>query len=285
MYVDTSYINYNTYMIHSYSQITFCILFIFSCFIITDPFRLGFVVFILAFGMFLINKGLVPFLNNLSYTEAQTIRRKNALKTAKIYLAPYKSIWSDLKLSNKYCYLTLDKDGVTISAKEKAYPYRKFNIINSAVHNYTDLWDMFCLNFSHHKTYEGLLSDCKTYVCSVYEYSEPQNKCHAVAHEVKQEKNGEKPIILPAPKSVEKLDINNCSEVELTALPGISIVMSKKVIKKREDIGGFKTIDDFFLFLKLKPHMETQLREKVCVHKMKGVLKKVERNSERSVDL
>ena len=82
----------------------------------------------------------------------------------------------------------------------------------------------------------------------------------------------------------EKLDINNASEVEITALPGISIVLSKKLIKKREEIGGFKSVDDIFLFLKLKPHMENRLRSLICVNKMKGSIQ-IKRTKERSIDL
>jgi DNA uptake protein ComE-like DNA-binding protein len=82
----------------------------------------------------------------------------------------------------------------------------------------------------------------------------------------------------------EKIDINNASEVEITALPGISIVTAKKLIRKREDIGGFKSVDDVCNFLHLKPHLEKQLRELICINKMKGSLK-ISRNKERSVDL
>ena len=85
-------------------------------------------------------------------------------------------------------------------------------------------------------------------------------------------------------KPIEKLDVNNCSEIELTALPGINIVMAKKLIKKREEIGGFKKIDDVFLFLHLKEHMIDQLRILICVNKMKGSLN-LKRFSERQVDL
>lgn len=46
-------------------------------------------------------------------------RRLNALHDVKIYLAPYKNIWKDLKLKNKYCILNLNSDGITISGKEK----------------------------------------------------------------------------------------------------------------------------------------------------------------------
>ena len=126
----------------------------------------------------------------------------------------------------------------------------------------------------------------KRFKATAYEYSIKQvNNTTTFANNINSV-NRENVIALGTTKAkIEKLDVNNCSEIELTALPGISIVMAKKAIKKREEIGGFKTIDDFFLFMRLRPHMEQQLRELVSVKKMKGARKKMERNSERSVDL
>ena len=49
--------------------------------------------------------------------------------------------------------------------------------------------------------------------------------------------------------------------------------MSKKLIKKREEIGGFKNTHEVFLYLKLKPHMENQLKDLICVNKMQGSVK------------
>ena len=87
-------------------------------------------------------------------------------------------------------------------------------------------------------------------------------------------------IVLPPP---EKTDINNCSEIELTELPGISIVLAKKIIKRREEINGFKSVEDFFVFLKLKPHMENQLKSRIKTEKMRGsIIQK--KHSERSID-
>lgn len=201
-------------------------------------------------------------------------RRRTALSLAKIYLAPYKSIWKNQKLSNKYCYLLLGKDGLSISAKEKVFPYRSFKIISSQVHNQEDLWDMFCINFSFNKSYDGLLEDCRLYKVVIQEDIITQNL-----------KTNQNSNINHTESNIEKIDINNCSEMELTALPGISIVMSKKIIKKREEINGFKTIDEFFLFLKLKEHMQKQLRDKICITKMKGTIQQTTRNTERSIDL
>ncbi len=221
-------------------------------------------------GYILIGKLLIPTIDSVNVDGDNASRRKSALKMASIYLVPYKNIWKNLKLSNKYCRLELGSDGVTITGIEKRSPYRTFRILSSHVHEYTDLWDMFCVNFSHNKTFDGLLEDCKLYKVSI--------ECKGQAP---------KPVPSQEPKKVayDKLDINNCSEIELTELPGISIVMAKKVVKKRDEIGGFKTIEDFFLFLKLKPHMQTQLRDRICVNKMKNARKKIERSAERKVDL
>ena len=210
----------------------------------------------------------------------QAIRRRAALDTAKIYLSPYKDIWHNLKLSNKYCTLRLGADGYTIRATEKSTDgtsYRTFKVVSSNVHSIPDLWDMFCISFGHNTTYDSLVEDCQLYKVVIKEQTigtpsqeRPTKNIAAVSSK--------------SIKPIEKTDINNASEIELTALPGISIVMAKKIIKKREEIGGFKNINDFFLFLKLKPHMETQLREIVYAKKMKGSLK-IKRYNERSVDL
>ncbi len=208
----------------------------------------------------------------------QEYRRREALNAAKIYLSPYKDIWRNLKLSNKFCTLKLGTDGMTIIAKEKGkdlLSYRTFRIVSSKVHSMLDLWDMFCLSFSHNTTYDGLVDDCRLYQTIIKE-DVIETPC-ARTWKQRKENITEKPIC-------KKTDINNASEIELTELPGISIVMAKKIIKKREEIGGFKNINDLFLYLKLKPHIQNQLNSLVCANKMKGFLN-IERSQERSVDL
>lgn len=197
-------------------------------------------------------------------------RRKEALLRAKVFLLPYKDIWRNLTLSNKYCSLKLKLDGTTIIGKEKTSdpykPYRTFKVTDTQVFDINELWNLFCVNFSHNKSYDGLLEDCNTFRASIYE--------DIITPQVQEERR------LPE----AKIDINNCSEAELTALPGISIVISKKIIKKREEIGGFKNVEDFLLFAKLKPNVSKQLEPKICVNKMKGSLK-ITRSAERQIDL
>ena len=208
-----------------------------------------------------------------AHSSEEEMIRQIALTSAQIYLSPYTDIWKNLKLSNKNCSLSLGADGVTITCREKFGNYRTFRIVSSKVHNEVDVWNLFCRNFDHTKTYDSLKNDCRLYKLTIIEsqssittvYSKNENTTSNI-------------------KPKEKIDINNASEVEITSLPGISIVLAKKLIKKREEIGGFKNTHEVFVYLKLKPHMENQLRDLICVNKMKGSVK-IEKYQERHVDL
>ena len=153
---------------------------------------------------------------------------------------------------------------------------RQFTIIMTETLSFDELWNIFCTRFRSYTTYDNLVS-----YTTLYEAKIKETIPEATEEEIHPQTQEAKKIPL---KPIEKLDVNNCSEIELTALPGINIVMAKKLIKKREEIGGFKKIDDVFLFLHLKEHMINQLRFLICVNKMKGSLN-LKRFSERQVDL
>lgn len=62
---------------------------------------------------------------------------------------------------------------------------------------------------------------------------------------------------------VGKLNINNASEADFTVLPGIGKVTAHRVVKLREDIGGFKAVSEIKrvkgvsddLFQKIEPNL------------------------------
>lgn len=220
-------------------------------------------------------------LRNLHYenkiSNANAERRRNALKMASIYLAPYKSIWGNLKLSNKYCSLRLGPNGTSIVGRDSLNLSRSFKVIESKVHSFNDLWDMYCINFSHNTTFNELVQLSNTFN-AVLIISDNQIELQ------KSNSQDTNPNSLITSNVKELLDVNNASEVELTALPGVSIVMAKKLIKRREEIDGFKSVNDVCLFLKLKPHMQNQLEQLICVKKMNGKIG-IKRFNERSVDI
>ena len=257
-------------------------IFIFSVFILlggTQAFPIELpILFIIGIVFFLTRKNNTnPNLNFMNRNKGTLYAsRQTALASVRLYLAPYDNVWKNLRVSNKFCTLRLGADGKTITGTEKngTNNYRKFKIVESKIHTMAELWDMFCLNYDHLTSYDGLVELCNLFR-AVY-----------VEEFIGNKSIGSRPINTESHRenSEEKLDINNASEVEITALPGISIVLSKKLIKKREEIGGFKSVDDIFLFLKLKPHMENRLRSLICVNKMKGSIQ-IKRTKERSIDL
>ena len=210
--------------------------------------------------------------------QTRTVQRRAALAQAKLYLAPYSDIWRNIRLSNKFCSLRLGRDGSTISARETTGQERSFMVVKSNVHSVDDLWNMLCVAFDYNTTFDGLVQMCDTFDVVINIIGEKVKR-----DTVKTEQNYQQQSLKPKSAS-ERLDVNNASEVELTALPGVSIVMAKKLVKKREEIGGFKTVDDVCLFLRLKPHMQNQLRTLICVNKMENS-GKIKRNVERSIDL
>lgn len=218
-----------------------------------------------------------------SFDEHRKIIRKAALYNARIYLSPYKDIWKNLRLSNKHCYLKLGETASQITGGEKVAPYRKFTVITSHVHEYETLWELFCKNFCHNTTYQGLVECCNTFKVSIKE-SATKDTVHRADSELERSSTEFKPTIINTPANNIKVDINNCSEIELTELPGINIIMAKKIIKRRDEIKGFKNKNDFFSFINVKDHIKTQLTDKIVINKKKGSLNQ-EHYTERNLDL
>lgn len=230
----------------------------------------------------------------------QEINRREALRSASLFLAPYKDLWSGQKLSNKYCSLQLGYNGQTIMGKDLTNPNKNFIISKSSTYTNDELWNLFLVSFGRYTNYNKLIELCSYFNTEYKEYltNKTEQNYSTTQHEEKQllklditddysttkHSYNADSIFNETVIKKEKLDINNASEAELTALPGVSIVLAKKLIKKREELNGFKNIEDVILFLKLKLHMENQVRELICVKRMKGS-DKIKRYNERNIDL
>lgn len=101
---------------------------------------------------------------------------------------------------------------------------------------------------------------------------------------IKQYKNNKNLEVLEENEYLHKVDINNAELEEINSLPGINIMLAKKIIKKREEINGFKSIEDVLLFAKVKPNIYKILLGKIYVTPMKISIAKIF-NAERTIDL
>ncbi len=85
-----------------------------------------------------------------------------------------------------------------------------------------------------------------------------------------------------------KIDINSCTQAELTTLPGITLSDAQRAIQYREDHHGFRSVDEFIDALSIQPHLAVQ------IFKMAEVVELLEEKKEnpssevphrRSIDL
>lgn len=229
--------------------------------------------------LYTINGKGVTDQSEIDFIEKATIDRQIALKIANDFLGKYTNIWGGLKLSNKFCAIYLDKNGTNM----RAYDLRNnnssyFDIISpSGGYNHLEIWNMLCMLFNKNLTYDELIKECRN--CG-FEIQLQGEKTTTI------EKIKTTDISMPVLKTnlLPKIDINNCNETELSSLPGINIVTAKKIIKKREEINGFKSIEDVYIFLKAKPHIQEQLKDRIEIKQMKKNTT-IKLKTERNIDL
>lgn len=61
-------------------------------------------------------------------------------------------------------------------------------------------------------------------------------------------------------KQRKLVDVNKATEKELAELPGMGIILAKKACQYRRNNRGFRSVDEFFQVLNMKPHAVNRLR-------------------------
>jgi|GEM_PF-5517574 len=201
-------------------------------------------------------------------------RRIEALKTAHDYLKPYKAIDGDLTLSNKNCTIILRAKEKSIFCVSKEAG-RQSCFTAHDFHGFIDAdeyFDSLCESFSHNITYYNVLVTLKQ-IATVSETDLGQK-----------EKPATQALLKAVPEYTgEIIDINNCSEAELTALPGVSVIIAKKIVQFRDEKRPFKSPEDFFEKMDIKPHFRKQLEPMICTNKV-NIKKYKKAQRERIID-
>lgn len=223
-------------------------------------------------------------------------RRITALKEASMYLKPYEKIFGNLCLSNKFCTLNLIEKEKTILCISSVFNANGRKMLLAAKNfspmDIDEYWDTICALFSWNTNYDDIHKSLAP--LSIISESVLQMKPvteNAQTAQIDEQLRAPENVIQINPQLREMLDtpqnlldINNCSEAEITALPGISIVMSKKIIKFREEERPFKSVDDFLQIMKIKPHFAKQLKDMICTNNIN--VRKIKRaKAERIIDL
>ncbi|MEW8986761.1 MAG: helix-hairpin-helix domain-containing protein, partial [Bacillus sp. (in: firmicutes)] len=61
-------------------------------------------------------------------------------------------------------------------------------------------------------------------------------------------------------QDIKPIDINTATEEEFSAVPGLGLIIAKKIITIRQEIGSFQSIEHFGESLGLKPHTIERVR-------------------------
>lgn len=61
------------------------------------------------------------------------------------------------------------------------------------------------------------------------------------------------------------IDVNNSSASQIALLPGINIIMAKKIVEYRDANGFFKTVDDFLKVANVKEHFISKIKSAIVI--------------------
>lgn len=202
-------------------------------------------------------------------SENRQKKRLAALEHASQYLKPYTNIWNELILQNEFCKISLLNGQISVTdlITKATFSFDEYDLLVG--NDYLSLWDFFCMNFSGETTFDAIIQSCKMMELP-YEIK--------ISRLPKIEK-----IETPNPIVENKIDINNASLEEIKSLPFINTALAKRIIKKREEIGGFKTVEAVCLYLKFNVEKSIKFREYICVKPI--IISPADiKNDERSVD-
>lgn len=72
----------------------------------------------------------------------------------------------------------------------------------------------------------------------------------------------QQPAHSPEPE-IKTVDVNLATEEEIGALPGLTIIDGKRAVEYRNENGPFRSPDDFFEAIRVKPHVMVKLQDYV----------------------
>ncbi|MCR5260511.1 MAG: helix-hairpin-helix domain-containing protein [Candidatus Gastranaerophilales bacterium] len=244
-------------------------------------------------------KKTFPLLDNASLPEKfftyviKKVKRRNqriyALKKAAQFIVPYENIFSNLMLANKFCTVKLLAKDKMIVLKNKKFDKNGEKLSVTAYHfpkiDADECFNHMCNFFGYKTAFEECLEVLTEYAKLKTEIIDKQETAAPTENLEKPKENAAKnPEPLPDIDVSNKVDINNSSESELIGLPGINIILAKKIIKYREEEHQFYSVDEFFRVMKIKPHFEKQLRNLILVRKI-NIQKVKKARKERIIDI
>lgn len=202
-----------------------------------------------------------------------TLRRRRALRKCRAFCKKKRNI---ITIKNAKVILIFDTK------------YKKINLIDRITENKfaTVLWkdqtlsyldeidnifeqtfDDICFSFTKDANYNGILDVLRSNF-KVQEANIDQSSTQNIIQE--QLKNSE---------NFSLIDINSASVDEIAKLPGINIILAKRIVKYRDKKGGIESKEELFKEFKIKEHFQKDLENKITFSKLKKTIEnKIDNN-------
>ena len=206
------------------------------------------------------------------------VRRFLAVGKARKFISKYKDTY---KLKNPNMTLIYDDKRLEITCIEKGQNKRKtiiskedykYNVYNDADENFRREFDNICSFFSQYTTCDdirNILDMNYNIKDSAQSDNNPndsqQNFIYVDDYLNYQNKKNESHYNKQYTKPEYEIDINSANEEEIAKLPGINIILAKKIIDYRNLNNGFKSKEEFYKKMKIKPHFQKQLDRIILV--------------------
>ena len=221
------------------------------------------------------------------------IRRFFALRKCKKYLSVYEKTYM---LKNKLVVIIYNTEKQTMTIYDRKVRKKcssvewikqdeaKFDYIDNS---FKRIFDYICSSFNEDIKYSDILAFLNVYFTVNTENSK-KVKAKEIPKTNKMYEVEEYIFLRDSKKKTfyngQKIDINTAEETELAKLPGINIITAKKIIGYRELHNGFKSKEEFYKKLKIKPHFQAQLEELIITGSIL-IKTKIYENKERIIDI
>lgn len=206
-----------------------------------------------------------------------SMRRRKALKACKKFAQKDKYV---ITLRNQNILIIFDSKNKTLCCIDNKVKGRSATVVwaeqlgaaaelmfDTHDNTFERTFDEICISFSERANYSGIIEVLKNRF--TVQETKPAAKVQTPKPVATEE---DKPIKLTV-RNNKKIDINSADEKELAKLPGISIIIAKKIIKYRTLHNGFQTVEEFYREMKIKPHFQTQLNDLICIYRAKNTKK------------
>ncbi|MBR1753858.1 helix-hairpin-helix domain-containing protein [bacterium] len=247
-------------------------------FIIIIALRISWYIFILKMGQYERMQKDMPATerNTITNMLRAWVRRRDVIKRNRAFVFEEGNL---ITLKNSAVSLVLDTKNKVMNCVDNKNIHRfatviweeqPFYGIEKYDNYFEQTFDNICISFSDKATYYGVLQCLKSNFTFIKETKDERPKPTFHNNEAK-------------PKFIEEnknaVNINQASEQELAKLPGINIVIAKRIVKYRDLHNGFKTKQEFYDEIKLKPHFKEQIDSFISTE----VIKKKEDNQESRI--